>query len=143
MSELNHMHMVFRAEIQFPPKDDEMGLFDEYLSELIDRIGMEVLLGPYTTYHYEIGNRGLTSISAIKTSHITAHVWDECNPAVLQLDVYSCKMFNVNEVVEWIHEHFGVIKGHYMLIDRNHDIIPFQLQNGVIPPSIDLQKELG
>lgn len=36
------------------------------------------------------GNRGVTCVAIIETSHIAMHVWDEQNPALMQFDVYSC-----------------------------------------------------
>ena len=36
------------------------------------------------------GNRGVTAFAIIETSHIAMHIWDEPNPALVQLDVYTC-----------------------------------------------------
>jgi S-adenosylmethionine/arginine decarboxylase-like enzyme len=51
---------------------------------------MKMLGQPSAHYVDEVGNRGLTCVASIQTSHIAFHCWDESSPAVMQLDVYTC-----------------------------------------------------
>ena len=45
-------------------------------------------MGPYVKYCNMAGNRGITAVAIIETSHRYAY-WDEPKPALLQMDVYS------------------------------------------------------
>jgi len=69
----------------------------------------------------EEGNRGLTAVVMIETSHIAIHIWDETSPALVQCDVYSCAEFSSNEVlVEFVE--MEPIKIEHMLLDRAVEI---------------------
>ena len=96
--ELKHKHLLVRAEVLEPPKD--LKVMKKWTKSLIKDIDMKILAGPYAKYCEVKGNRGLTCVTIIETSHITLHSWDEMSPALVQLDVYSCKDF----------DHFLVLK---------------------------------
>lgn len=82
---------------------------------------MKVLMGPYAVYSDMVGNQGLTAVTIIETSHIALHVWDEVDPALMQLDVYTCSTLNIDDVFGAIEE-FGPVKVEYKYIDREHDL---------------------
>ena len=72
---LIHKHLIIRAEINNPPKDTEE--LSEWMKELTQLINMKIMLGPYVAYCETPGNRGITGVAVIETSHIAMHVWDE------------------------------------------------------------------
>ena len=77
--------------------------------------------GPISSYVTKKGNEGLTAAVLIETSHISIHVWDKADPALIQFDLYSCKDFNVDIVLT----HFSVFNPvhiEYMLLDRNEKL---------------------
>ncbi len=51
---------------------------------------MNVLSGPHVAHVDTPGNRGLTGVAIIETSHVAVHIWDEASPALVQLDFYTC-----------------------------------------------------
>ena len=55
-------------------------------------------MGPYVKYCNMPGNRGITAVAIIETSHIAMHIWDEPKPALMQMDVYSCGEFDVTQI---------------------------------------------
>lgn len=116
---LEHKHIIIRAEVKRPPKDESMA--KESLEDLINKIGMKLLMGPYSKYVNMEGNRGLTVAAIIETSHIVLHSWDEVDPAIVQLDVYTCGAFNPNIVFDWLQQ-FSVVKADWKYIDREFDI---------------------
>ena len=63
------------------------------------------------------GNRGVTGIVMIETSHIAIHIWDEERPALVQCDVYSCADFSHVEVVQSLAQ-MEPTKVDYLLLDR-------------------------
>ena len=103
-----HKHLIIRAEANRVPTDEEQ--LTEWLREFIDSINMKILMGPYVKYCKMEGNRGITGIAVIETSHIAIHVWDEPNPALMQIDVYSCAEFDVDEIANKIKSDFDVVK---------------------------------
>ena len=111
-----HKHLIIRAEANRVPTDEEQ--LTEWLREFIDSINMKILMGPYVKYCRMEGNRGITGIAVIETSHIAIHVWDEPNPALMQIDVYSCAEFNVDEIAEKIKQDFDVVKLDYKYLNR-------------------------
>ena len=111
-----HKHLIIRAEANRVPTDEEQ--LTEWLREFIDSIHMKILMGPYVKYCKIEGNRGITGIAVIETSHIAIHVWDEPNPALMQIDVYSCAEFDVDEIAEKIKQDFDVVKLDYKYLNR-------------------------
>ena len=86
-------------------------------SEISKKIDMKIIKGPYTAYVSKEGNRGITGVVMIETSHIAIHVWDEISPALVQCDVYSCAEFSSNEVlVEFAS--MGITKIDHIMLDR-------------------------
>ena len=111
-----HKHLIIRAEANRVPTDEEQ--LTEWLKDFIETINMKILMGPYVKYCEMEGNRGITGIAVIETSHIAIHVWDEPNPALMQIDVYSCAEFDVDQIAEKIKQDFDVVKLDYKYLNR-------------------------
>lgn len=84
---------------------------------------MKLLSGTYSTYVNEKGNKGMTSVDIIETSHIALHIWDEVNPGLMQLDVYSCADFNPQDIFNVVNELFKTIKMEYKFLDRENELL--------------------
>jgi len=113
---LVHKHLIVRAEAINPPM--EVPHLTDWLHNFIDFINMKVLMGPYVVYHDVPGNRGITGVAIIETSHIVMHVWDEPSPALMQFDVYSCGEFDAETICKKIQKDFNVVKIDYKFLDR-------------------------
>lgn len=116
---LEHKHLIVRAEVNNPPTSEPLAI--QWVSNLVDRIGMKILMGPYAKYLDVSGNRGLTVVTIIETSHIAMHVWDEISPALLQLDVYTCGSLDPNLILEALQQ-FEPVKVEYKYLDREHEL---------------------
>ena len=92
-----HKHLIIRAEVNHPITSEKE--LKKWLRNLVKKIDMKIIKGPYAAYVSKEGNRGLTGIVMIETSHISIHIWDEESPALVQCDVYSCAEFSSNEVL--------------------------------------------
>ena len=92
-----HKHLLVRAEVSKPIKEER--ILKKWLKDLVKKIDMKIIKGPYTAYVNKEGNKGITGIVAIETSHIAIRIWDELDPALVQLDVYSCAEFSTHEVI--------------------------------------------
>ena len=113
---LIHKHLIIRAEVNNPPKDVEK--LTVWFKDFINFIDMKILMGPYVAYCETPGNRGITGIAVIETSHIAMHVWDEPVPAMMQLDVYSCAEFDPYKIADKLKQDFDVVKLDYKFLNR-------------------------
>jgi S-adenosylmethionine/arginine decarboxylase-like enzyme len=119
MEKVKHKHLLIRAEVNKPPENEDE--IKEWLQYLISKIDMKILAGPYASkVDKPVGNAGLTGVAIIETSHVVIHTWDEKNPALVQLDVYSCKDFKKHTVVECL-EDFEPVQIDYKYFDRENN----------------------
>lgn len=116
---LEHKHLIVRAELNNPPNCTTA--IEAWMKKLVKQIDMNILMGPYSVYSDMVGNRGLTAVTIIETSHIALHVWDEVEPALAQLDVYTCSALNIEDVFEAMNE-WEPVKVEYKYIDRENQL---------------------
>ena len=122
-----HKHLIVRADIGWCPQEEDLNKISDWIRNLIRKIDMKLLAGPYTTYVSEKGNKGMTSVAIIETSHIALHIWDEVNPGLMQLDVYSCANFNPENIFDKVNELFKTIKIEYKFLDREKELVEVNL----------------
>ena len=118
-----HKHLIVRADIGWSPKEEDLNKVSDWIRSLIKKIQMKLLAGPYTTYVNEKGNKGMTSVAIIETSHIALHIWDETNPGLMQLDVYSCADFYPQDVFDEVEKMFDTKKIEYKFLDREKELV--------------------
>ena len=118
-----HKHLIVRVNIGWCPQEEDLNKISDWIRNLIKKIDMKLLAGPYTTYVNETGNKGMTSVAIIETSHIALHIWDEESPGLMQLDVYSCADFNPPDVFDKVNELFQTIKMEYKFLDREKELV--------------------
>ena len=123
-----HKHLIIRAEVIRPITSEKE--IKKWLRKLVKKIEMNIIKGPYASYVSKEGNRGITGIVMIETSHIAMHVWDEISPALVQCDVYSCAEFSSSEVLM----EFAVMeptKIEHILLDRAEEIVTITQPNSI------------
>ena len=113
---LVHKHLIVRAEAVTPPTDEEQ--LTQWMKEFVESINMKIFMGPYVKYCHMEGNRGITAVAIIETSHIAMHIWDEINPALMQFDVYSCGDLDVAAICKKIKKDFNIQKIEYKFLNR-------------------------
>ena len=116
-----HKHLLIRAEVKNPPKENDERRLVNWMRYLIQDIDMKLLFGPIARYVDVEGNEGLTAIAMIETSHIAMHIWEKEDPPLLQLDVYTCGPFVPGTVLKALHE-FNPITIHWKYLDRENDL---------------------
>jgi len=116
-----HKHLLVNARVKDPIASEEKGI--DFLTRLVERIDMKVIQGPFASYVDKPGNRGLTAIVMIETSHIAFHIWDEEDPSLLQFDLYTCGKLNLSQVLLALGETFNVINLEYQLFDRENGFV--------------------
>ena len=116
---LVHKHLIIRAEVEDAPTNVDW--ITEWFKHLVEKIGMKVCAGPIASYVNVPGNRGLTAVVIIETSHMAMHCWDECYPNLIQFDVYSCGELDPEAIVEEL-DVFTPVKIEYKFLDREHSL---------------------
>jgi S-adenosylmethionine/arginine decarboxylase-like enzyme len=111
-----HKHLLINAKINKPMKSEDEAI--EFLKDLVSSINMKIIKGPFASYVDVVGNRGLTAMVMIETSHIAFHIWDEQSPALLQFDLYTCGYLDTQPVLNTIEKSFEVASLEYQLFDR-------------------------
>jgi S-adenosylmethionine/arginine decarboxylase-like enzyme len=78
------------------------------------------------------GNKGLTAVVMIETSHIALHVWDEPVPAHIQFDIYTCSGLDVYSTLAKIVEELSIDEISWIFFDRE-----FGFKNVLSGDSVD------
>ena len=118
---VEHKHILINARV-----NNSLGSTEDavsFLKDLVERVGMKILMGPHATYVDTPGNKGVTAIVGIETSHIAFHVWDEESPARLQFDLYTCGSLDKDVVIEAVKERFELVSADYRIYDREHGFL--------------------
>ena len=116
-----HKHLIIRAEVEQPPVEKDKQRISDWMRKLIKSIDMKLLAGPYCRYVPVKGNKGITCVCIIETSHIALHVWEEHKPALIQLDVYTCGPFVPIKVFDAMKE-FDPVKIGWKYLDRENEL---------------------
>lgn len=111
-----HQHLLVKCWVENPPTSEE--ILNKWFIDLVYTVGMVVVAGPTSVYVNELGNEGLTGTVTLATSHASIHIWDKSNPSLVQFDIYSCKVFKLEDVMECF-KPWGLIKSEWIMIDRN------------------------
>lgn len=118
---LKHKHLIVRAEIGLPLNKSDCDFMSTKLYELIKILDMKVMHGPIVKYCEKVGNIGMTGFAVIETSHVAFHHWNECDPAIMEFDVYSCSDFSPFTIFNWMNFLLPQ-KISYKFLDREEDI---------------------
>jgi S-adenosylmethionine/arginine decarboxylase-like enzyme len=118
---LFHKHLLVNAKVENPINTEEQGV--DFLTRLVESIDMKIIKGPFASYVDKPGNRGLTAIVMIETSHIAFHIWDEEDPSLVQFDLYTCGELNLAMVLLAFGETFKIVSLDYQLFDRENGFV--------------------
>lgn len=113
-----HNQIILNGYVNNPIKNPDDAI--EWLSNLVEKIGMKIVQGPFSSYVDVPGNRGITAAVMIETSHIAFHIWDEEDPALLQFDLYTCSTLDAELVISEIKNKMDMTSYQYMVLERAH-----------------------
>ena len=120
---LEHQHIIVWAEVNNPPTCPLA--IKQWLGSVVEGIGMKLAVGPAAnpiSYYCDLqGNKGLTGVAILETSHCAIHVWDDVKPGVMQFDLYSCSKIDPQQIFKFL-EPFGIVKSQYKFLDRSNGL---------------------
>lgn len=107
--------------------NDEKVIYD-FLDGYPAKIGMTKISLPYVTY-YKQGKPedwGISGFVLIAESHITIHTFTETG--AVHIDIYSCKNFNAEKIIEDLTQRFKLVRTRIHLINREMEIAKVPLE---------------
>jgi S-adenosylmethionine/arginine decarboxylase-like enzyme len=116
-----HKHLLVNAKVHNPIKTEQEGI--DFLTNLVNQIDMKIIKGPFASYVDKDGNKGLTAVVMIETSHIAFHIWDEADPSLVQFDLYTCGKLELDKVLSIFKETFNVQTLEFVLFDRENGFV--------------------
>ena len=120
-----HKHLLVNAKVNNPIQNEDEAI--DFLTRLVSEIDMKIIKGPFAHYVDKPGNKGLTAIVMIETSHIAFHIWDEVEPGMLQFDLYTCGSLDTPKVLDMLNERFDIEDMDWVLLDRE---VGFTVETG-------------
>jgi S-adenosylmethionine/arginine decarboxylase-like enzyme len=111
-----HNQLLVNGYTNTPLKNEYDAI--KWMQSLVDSIEMKIIQGPYSSYVTKNGNRGLTCMVMIETSHIALHIWDEPEPAEIQFDLYTCGDLPLDEILKKLEDELGLTDYHYIVLER-------------------------
>lgn len=110
-----HQHLLIDANVANPPKDEQT--LKDWFTRLVKAVDMEMFHEPLAKYCDDPENRGITGMVWLTTSHSSIHFWDNCDTPFVKFDLYSCKEFTAETVLNLFQE-FNPISLNYTTINR-------------------------
>ena len=117
-----HRHLIATGYQTRPYKKKDIPKVTKWFNEIVELVDMNILVPPKVIYCDTFGNEGITGFTVIDTSHISGHWWEAPKP-FFKLDLYSCKDFDEDVVINHIKE-LDCFTISYSVINREFDDRP-------------------
>ncbi|MBX2860371.1 MAG: adenosylmethionine decarboxylase [Vampirovibrio sp.] len=103
-------HLMLDCRECDPDKISDLQYVFDVLDKLPESVGMTKITQPYVFPYSGLipEDKGITGVVVIAESHITFHSFTEKD--YFFFDIFSCKHFDVEKVVDYVVEAFGVQK---------------------------------
>lgn len=119
-------HVIIDAWTQESKLINDPQLVGAMLNELVELVGMQILrpaeivavpLDPSAASGADDG--GVTGTVLLTTSHASIHTWPLRGH--VSFDLFSCKDFNVKQVIDFLWKKFGLTGGSIRNVRRQHE----------------------
>ncbi|MEW6058046.1 MAG: S-adenosylmethionine decarboxylase [Bdellovibrionota bacterium] len=118
-SQVYGLHLVLRiSEVQNIKALADPQMVAQFLIAVVQRIGMRILVGPVVGQEEgPVEKAGCSSVIILYESHAAIHTYPCLGEAFI--DVFSCRTFDINLVIETLSDFFGSHRvSEQMLFDR-------------------------
>jgi S-adenosylmethionine/arginine decarboxylase-like enzyme len=109
-----HHQTIIVGTVRRRPEQISCRELREFLSELVNVIGMQALFEPIAIN----GKFGFTGIVGIVTSHIAFHFFE--SDQSLHFDVYSCKEFDLEVLLAFVDRYWDIENADILFVVRDH-----------------------
>ena len=101
------MHLTVRiANVEKQAVLNDRDAVSGFLVDLVDRVGMRILAGPLVGIEEGVPEkRGMSAVIILYESHAAIHTYPELGEAFL--DLFSCKRFSGDQVMNALSDYFG------------------------------------
>lgn len=96
---MEHKHLLVNATFKSSPFQS-VSFAESWIRSIVSKIDMGLLYQPIAVRCDDIHNEGISAFCLITTSHIALHSWDKVEPNLVQLDIYSCKDFSKELILD-------------------------------------------
>lgn len=110
------LHLMIDGYGADPRKLDDVGLLFETLDGLPALIGMHKIGFPHIAQFKQTDIAGISGIIMIMESHISVHTYSK--KGFFSMDVYSCKRFEHEKVIETMRQTYVPDDLEIVLVDR-------------------------
>lgn len=111
-----HKHLMVNGITNTPPTSKRD--LKKWLRKLVHDVGMYRIGGPFVRYVKAPGNKGLTAVVMIETSHIALHIWEESDQPYFRFDLYTCGPLNHASVIKSVAKFMDSPKMEWAAYDR-------------------------
>lgn len=126
-----HKHLIVHAQIDNPPLKKDERMVEQWLTDIVHSMDMQVLKAASAEYCEQEGNRGMTAVVLITTSHMVLHTWDECDQAFIEFDLYTCSELDPEMAFKAL-EVFGAKNISYKFLDRYEGLTDITPKNTLL-----------
>ncbi len=116
----DYNHLLINARIENSIIDKRQAV--NFLNNLVHDLNMKSVSEPSVNYIEKTGVRGIFGSIVVEDGHMTFHILDEKNPAIMQFDLYIYADLPLSSVMYNLGKYFDVIYLDYALINREIDI---------------------
>lgn len=114
-SPIIHHHLIYQSKVNRTDiGEDSNHTLEMFLYDLVAEIEMQILIHPQVALSHQ---KAWTGIVGIVTSHISFHYWTI--EKYLQLDIYSCKEFDVNKTILFLNHFWKSEEVKTLFIERD------------------------
>lgn len=108
-----HHHLILHGKTNIKLGKNPIKELKQFLIYLARDLDMNILIEPKVALSHQ---NAYTGIIVIVTSHITFHYWFD--QKLLQLDIYSCKEFDVQKTISLLKDFWKIGEGKSIFINR-------------------------
>lgn len=122
--EIDTLHLVIDGNgCNVDALKDLEGVYN-FLDEIPLRIGMTKMIQPYVVKWKDKGSalEGVTGFVTIAESHISVHTFPD--NARVYVDIFSCKHFDKEKILQIFEEHFRPKKMEFKVVREHEGVIP-------------------
>ena len=119
---VNWPHLMVEGYGCNPKKLDNLTVIYKFLEELPAKLKMTMLAKPYTMRNDTKTDYGITGFTIIAESHISIHTFPK--KGYFTMDIYSCKPFDVEEVLRYTLDFFEAKDHDHHVVHRGREKIP-------------------